>query len=102
MIDYILIAFLTYIGIVIGYWMGNKSAQKEWQAKATETIHKYQDIIEKPKLKVGPIKRPTAEQLYQRHEDPKTIAAKKAMKEDMDSVPELVELRKKANANKEM
>ncbi|HEX8965665.1 MAG TPA: hypothetical protein VF820_04515, partial [Patescibacteria group bacterium] len=69
---------------------------KEIQDDGKKTIVKVKDLLkEKSDLKPGLIKRPTAQQQYEKNKPQEEKAAEQAMVETLDQIPELKEAKEK-------
>ncbi|MBU6501159.1 MAG: hypothetical protein KGJ89_05320 [Patescibacteria group bacterium] len=101
MTDFFLV-FGTILGIAIGFYFGlriNVEEIRKDKKHIADIITNALDQVDSD-LQVGVLRRPSAHEVFLRNEDDKKKASKKAMKETLDTIPELKKAREAAAKQK--
>lgn len=85
---------ITIISVLIGFYLGTKVNFELIEEDGKKIVRKVQEIIPKSDLTPGIVKRPSAQELFKKNEDPIKKAGDKAMNETLSKIPELEEARK--------
>ncbi len=96
MSTFILFWISTVLAVIVGDYLGQNRHPKSDLKRIAEKIkdHTLNIALPSSDLAVGIIRRPTARQLFKKHENEQTAAQKEAMRDTLDTIPEVRAQRK--------